>query len=273
MRQLDFHKIYETDQVRGLLISSSYYSDYTEQDFNKYLSISFPVKGGFTINSRKNNHMVDTSTIIVERPETAFKVIKSAAFTQDVTLSFQFTGNPPYEVLHHVEDRRALEIFKRTPQVDTLIHRFLNLPAGKGRLAKDQILNELLVDHILDSKLSEPAKSTCDPWISRKMDRAKEFIHSRYSKDISLDDISSACHYSTFHFARVFKQATGFSPYDYLLNVRISEAKRMLCRDHPVGKTAFDVGFNSVSNFSVAFKQIVGRSPSSFKKSKISKNF
>lgn len=104
---------------------------------------------------------------------------------------------------------------------------------------------------------------------SRKIssiETAKNFITANYSKNISIEDIAGAVHMSSSYFSKIFKETTEFSPYDYLLAVRLDRAKELLQQtDDSVESIAYKTGFNSVSNFVYFFKKQMGISPLKFR--------
>lgn len=74
---------------------------------------------------------------------------------------------------------------------------------------------------------------------------------------------------SPSHFSRIFKQQTGFSPYDYVLVSRLNRAKEYLQKTNmTVSEIAYEVGFNSDTNFIFFFKSNTGISPAKFRKLK-----
>ncbi len=96
---------------------------------------------------------------------------------------------------------------------------------------------------------------------------AQEYIRTYFSSNISLRDICREIHVSPFHFIRTFMKKTGMTPHKYLLSVRMEKAKELLMAGrHSVAETAMLCGYNSISNFSVAFKNTVGISPSDYKR-------
>lgn len=96
---------------------------------------------------------------------------------------------------------------------------------------------------------------------------AIEYIQMFYSANLTIEDICDEIHVSPFHFIRTFKQKTGLSPYQYLINVRIQRSKELLYNGgYSVSEVAELCGFISLSHFSNTFKTITGQSPSSYKK-------
>ena len=96
---------------------------------------------------------------------------------------------------------------------------------------------------------------------------AKNYINRRYQDQISLNDAARAVNASTRHFCKIFKQATRITFPDYLSRVRIEKAKTLLAnRNFLVSEIAFEVGFESISQFNRSFKRITGQSPTEFRR-------
>lgn len=266
-----FNRIYESKEVVVLLISSAYNTDYSVSDYNTLPSISFPLQGAFIYQSGKFKSIASTNVVLIERENIEFRVTKFEAFNYDCTLCFQFREKD-LGLFGHILDRgKCVRMLRRTPQTESRVRRFLSVYRTKKHLLIDQIIEELLIDDILGQTFSTLGNTGVKPWLRKKIDLAKDFIYSEFSTDISLADISEASHISLFHFSRIFKKLTGYSPYAYLLQVRIVEAQRLLREGSSVTSTAFETGFNSVANFSYRFKEIVGISPSEYQKSNKSK--
>ena len=101
------------------------------------------------------------------------------------------------------------------------------------------------------------------------IETAKKFIISNYHENISVNDISAAANMSASYFSKLFKKSTGFSPYDYLLTVRLDRAKELLRQtDDSIESVACKTGFNSESNFIYFFKKETGVSTLKFRKIK-----
>lgn len=93
-----------------------------------------------------------------------------------------------------------------------------------------------------------------------------EFLAQNYSGEISLEDMSAQCGLSKYHFLRTFKQYTGFTPYDYLNTLRITQAKNLLTdTDIPAYKIGQLVGFSGEAAFIRQFKLKTGLTPGAYR--------
>jgi AraC family transcriptional regulator len=85
----------------------------------------------------------------------------------------------------------------------------------------------------------------------------------------SLEELAAHAGLTPSHFCRVFKKATGASPHQYVMRVRLERAKQLLIQtDLGLGELADSLGFASQSHFTRLFRQAVGRTPSAFRHNK-----
>ncbi|ATY11975.1 AraC family transcriptional regulator [Amycolatopsis sp. AA4] len=91
-------------------------------------------------------------------------------------------------------------------------------------------------------------------------------MRERLAEPITLADLAGAVHLSVYHLVRVFKEATGETPYRYLTGLRIDEAKRLLRdTDLTVSQIAGRCGFASPAALSTAFLRHTGTRPSAYR--------
>jgi AraC family transcriptional regulator len=79
-----------------------------------------------------------------------------------------------------------------------------------------------------------------------------------------LNDIAEAVHLSPFHVARLFKQALGVSPHQYLIQVRVNSARSLLSAgsgERSLAEVASAVGFADQSHLTRHFKRLLGVTP------------
>ena len=96
---------------------------------------------------------------------------------------------------------------------------------------------------------------------------AKRFFRTHYAEAVGVGDAAKAVNLSPSSFSRLFRAATGFSPYEYLLGVRLEKAKELLLGSAlPVSEVAYRTGFGSDANFIAFFKKETGLSPLKFRR-------
>jgi AraC-like DNA-binding protein len=96
--------------------------------------------------------------------------------------------------------------------------------------------------------------------------RAKEYIASHQFDPIHLEEIAHALNVSTFHFCRIFKQATGLTFVAYLSRLRVEKAKILLQdKSLRITEIAYEVGFQSLTHFNRIFRKLVGSSPTEYR--------
>mgnify|MGYP000820980208 CR=1 FL=1 len=97
--------------------------------------------------------------------------------------------------------------------------------------------------------------------------QAVETIRKHYQQELCLADLLAEAHMSKSYFLRLFRRYMGTTPYNYLVNFRITQAKELLVlTDHSVGEIAQKVGFGDASNFSTRFAKATGQSPLQYRK-------
>ena len=96
---------------------------------------------------------------------------------------------------------------------------------------------------------------------SHQLREVIDYVRSSIHKVISLESLASTIHLSIFHFSRLFKNTLGVSPYQFVLQLKIEYAKRLIKQKQPIGDIAYKLGFTDSAHFCNAFKKITGQSP------------
>lgn len=103
----------------------------------------------------------------------------------------------------------------------------------------------------------------------RRLCRAKDFIDASLPQALDLEQMASVACLSPHHFLRLFKQAFGETPHQYLTRKRLAMAKRLLLQtESPVTDICMDVGFESLGSFSWLFHRRIGIPPDLFRRLK-----
>jgi AraC-like DNA-binding protein/ligand-binding sensor protein len=106
-------------------------------------------------------------------------------------------------------------------------------------------------------------KQNSEPPLVRK---AREYVEQHKLERISLATVARAAGANVSYFCRVFKKTTGLTFTDYLTRVRLQHAKAQLLNpNRRISEIAYDVGFQSLTQFNRMFKRVLGQSPTEFR--------
>jgi AraC family transcriptional regulator len=100
-----------------------------------------------------------------------------------------------------------------------------------------------------------------------EVSRCTELLNSRLDENMSLADLAREFDLSPFHFARMFKRATGFPPHEFQLQLRVRRGQELLRtrRGMSVAEVASELGFADESHFRRHFKRIIGLTPGRYR--------
>jgi AraC-like DNA-binding protein/ligand-binding sensor protein len=97
--------------------------------------------------------------------------------------------------------------------------------------------------------------------------RTRKFIEEHYDEQIHLDDVAKKVNTSVRYFCKVFKKFTGMTFVEYLTRLRIEKSKHLLLDSNKrVSEIAFEVGFESLTQFNRSFKKFSGQTPTEYRK-------
>ena len=96
--------------------------------------------------------------------------------------------------------------------------------------------------------------------------KARHFIHENLDAELSLKRVAGFVNISANHLSDKFKEVTGINFVDYIARQRFENARRLLAdRRWRISEIAFEVGFQSLSQFNRVFKRLSGRSPTEYR--------
>jgi AraC-like DNA-binding protein len=100
---------------------------------------------------------------------------------------------------------------------------------------------------------------------NQKVNKVFNYILDHFHEDIKLEDVANIANYSQAAFCHFFKEHTQKTFVQFLIEVRISNACKMLRNtDYNISQICYESGFNNVSNFNRQFKKLIGMSPSAY---------
>jgi len=100
-----------------------------------------------------------------------------------------------------------------------------------------------------------------------RLRRVRDRIDREYDQPLDVEALARGVHMSAGHLSREFRRAYGESPYSYLMTRRVERAMTLLRRgDLSVTEVCFEVGCSSLGTFSTRFTELVGMSPSIYRR-------
>lgn len=101
----------------------------------------------------------------------------------------------------------------------------------------------------------------------QQLQRVVAYIRDESCQDLTLDGLAQQVGFSPHHFGRLFRQATGESPHQFVLRERLARARRLLeAKEVRLAQVAVECGFADQSSFTRAFKRVLGVTPSAYRR-------
>ena len=101
---------------------------------------------------------------------------------------------------------------------------------------------------------------------AHRMRRLMRFIDHNLGERLTLVELAAVLQLSPYHFAHIFKRATGLAPHQYLIERRLARAKHFLeTTDLPIAEVALAVGCANQSHFSALFNRATGMTPLTYR--------
>lgn len=206
---------------------------------------------------------------------TRIQTIKPDLVLLDINLKGNLTGidiakyimnnnlDIPYIYVSSIDDSYSINEVKKTYPFSFIVKPFRPIDLT---LKVELFFNALDFSRGYDYSSTSAAEHSNLPY---RLKQVVQYIESNLHEKLSVDDLSALTQWGSHHFMRIFSKYMGVTPYQFILDKRISKAKQMLVETQlPVSSIAFDLGFQSQSSFCTTFKKWVGCTPETFRKSK-----
>ena len=178
-------------------------------------------------------------------------------------------------IAYDVLNPRSIELVPQFAKPDPLIHQISlslknviqNNPTN-SRFYADS-LTVALAAHLIEnySARSSLFNEKCSNLEVVKVQTAIDYINDYLHDSLSLKTIAQTVDMSQYHLCRLFKQVTGMSPWQYVIQQRIDAAKRLLKQPKlSVTEISRSLGFSTQSQFTNFFRKHSGMSPTAYRK-------
>ena len=256
---------------------------------NEFFEILYVYEGHGILYTGRESTEINTRDFILIKPDTTYSVNSPSGkndvlmricrfiFTPDYLNSMCeeysgiFTGND-YELCDILFNRRSACI--RMSDDDALnIHSIMWLTAHEYnhfKIGSDIIINSSMLNLLICmTRLYEYQKNRIPPTLStdKSLEEMKKYIRSNFAYDLTLEFLASQVHLSREYLSRAFKQYTGQTISDFILDVRMKRAQQMLRNPRQsITDISAYCGYKTIGNFQRAFKKYTGISPSEYRK-------
>jgi len=151
------------------------------------------------------------------------------------------------------------------------------------RYIHDEIFNQEIGYTTRANQLIDELFISITRHLTKQNNRARDFpkvfmqleqaLRQDLSQQWTVEEMAAIAGMGTTLFNEKVKSYTGFTPLNYLINIRISEAIKLLKKkDVSITDIALDIGFYSSQHFSTTFKKLTGYTPSEFRKNNLSQD-
>jgi len=143
-----------------------------------------------------------------------------------------------------------------------------NSQGASGKLYADHLAHALALRfRQLSGGVRGPKPSQSGKMPTRILQRVLDRMRAELATNLDLRTIAAESGYSRTHFLRTFRASTGYSPHQWLMHLRIEEAKTLLQKaSNSLIDIALDCGFSSHGHFSNTFRGIVGVTPREYRR-------
>lgn len=135
-----------------------------------------------------------------------------------------------------------------------------------GRLYAEH-LAYALTQRLLAADTAKEVRGSSTVFPSRQLQRVLDRMQADLSTDLALHSLAKESGYSRSHFLRIFREAMGITPHQYLMRLRVQQAQRMIKeKSSELVDIALACGFSSHTHMSRIFRQALGVTPSEYRR-------
>jgi|WetSurMetagenome_2_1015567.scaffolds.fasta_scaffold00687_17 AraC-like DNA-binding protein len=163
---------------------------------------------------------------------------------------------------------QAMPYFKNTlihdAELGSIISRFFSLIENTGSILEVETVVLSLLSMLILRHADTAPTVCCVGAHDNAIKRVREFMRMSYARRLSLKQLSGVARLSPFYFQRLFRENTGISPHDFLLQVRIRKARQLLSEGQGIAHVGHHTGFVDQSHFTRSFKRVTGVTPGQY---------
>ncbi|HYY96263.1 MAG TPA: AraC family transcriptional regulator [Pyrinomonadaceae bacterium] len=243
-----------------------------EEEVCRDYAIHFVEAGSFRLETQRGSWLLSPGAAFVSRPGAVHGYRHEENRPSDVCVSVRFSHGF-FMGMRGIDDPLPPDLpdaLTPTNRLSFLRLRLTKLASVADGLALESLACELISAVRSGGDCGRLYRVSQLKWYAERVEAVRETLQALYWEQHSLASLAASVGMSTFQFARVFCELTGYPPHKYLLKVRLERASSMLLDGKSVTETCFEVGFSNLSHFTRSFRRQFGCAPSSFKSRGIS---
>ncbi|MBQ9329040.1 MAG: helix-turn-helix domain-containing protein [Solobacterium sp.] len=237
---------------------------YTERDYKDSYLLFFTIEGCGIIHQNDTTiRLLPGMAVVLNcRSPQSYRTASDVGIWTHYWIHFDGEGMKGIEELLIPNQRntavpvRSLD-FKS--HIETILEN-LKTPSSSTVLEDSLLLHTLLTGMVL--RPEEPLTRN-----HKLIEKSAAYIQQHFTEHIKFDDLLHIAHMSRAYYMRMFRKYMGTTPYNYILSLRITQAKEYLeVTDMSVHEIALATGFSDDASFSTRFSSMVGVSPLNYRK-------
>jgi AraC family transcriptional regulator len=200
-----------------------------------------------------------------------FSCLVSNEFCEQIAVDYtnQYPAQIPFLPSIDLQDALSENLLR------SLLHEVETGNTG-GRLYVDSLVHTLILHTLIHSSTHSSFQSVtrANRGLSpTQVRQIRDYIDANYQAEIGLVELAAAVNFSPDYFLRQFKRSMGITPHQYLTQIRVEHAKRLLTQGlTTISDVAVQVGFYDQSHLAHHFKRAYGVSPKTYSEQAIETN-
>jgi len=184
-------------------------------------------------------------------------------FVEKVDSELECRSTGDFRLQTNIQDRAARQLMR-------LLVAAVDEDTTTERLYTDHLAHALAFRFLILAKANKLRSAASAPAaLPRHAMRRVEERMRDLENDLTLEALASESGYSPIHFSRMFRAATGHTPHNYVLHLRVERARQLLLEaSASLTEIALECGFSSHSHMTRVFHQFVGMTPSAYRRSR-----
>ncbi len=234
--------------------------------FHDYYVIGFMENGERRLSCKNQEYNIRKGDILLFNPGDNHTCIQSDDGTLDYR-GFNISKEVMLRLTTEITGKSELPVFTKTVIQNVDITCYLRLLHEAVLRCSDEFDREeylFLLLSMLISQYSQPF-SCCIPDCVEEIEKSCVFMKQHFREHICLDQICNCAGLSKSTLLRAFTRTKGITPYCYLENVRIGEAKKLLEQGVTPADAALQTGFSDQSHFTNYFRNFIGLTPAAYR--------